>query len=225
MRIEEVSGELIPGIYKLESKRRFSCEVEVNGKIESCYVASSAKLEQFIELKNKKVKLSINNASSKFKYSLWSVEHEGKEILLNLKKVNELIEILIIKENLLKKSYTSIKKEKYIKNFKSDLLLETENDFEIVEIKTVITDQEKAIFPNLNSKRSVEQLKKIQELLKQGYKVKYIIAALSPYIETVELNPEYLEFTRLFKQCKFLGMEVLIVKLYQINKEIKYSFL
>ena len=45
MRIEDVSGELIPGIYKLESKRRFSCEVEVNGKIESCYVASSAKLE------------------------------------------------------------------------------------------------------------------------------------------------------------------------------------
>ena len=153
------------------------------------------------------------------------MEHEGKEILLNLNKVNEIIEILIIKENLLKKSYTNIQKEKYIKNFKSDLLLETENDFEIVEIKTVITDQEKAVFPNLNSKRSVEQLKKIKELLKQGYKVKYIIAALSPYIKTVELNPEYLEFTRLFNQCKLLGMKVSIVKLYQINKEIKYSFL
>lgn len=225
MKLEDITGELIQGLYIAESKRRFSCEIEIDGKIEKCYVASSSKLEQFVPLKTRKVKVSKSQSNSKFKYTLWSVNYEGKEILLNLKKVNDIIEALIKKENLLKCSYVNIKKEKVVNNLKTDLILEKSNIVEIVEIKACISINEKAIFPNLNSTRALEQLIKLEKMLEEGYKVKYIIAALSPFVKQVVINQAYEEYKEAFNRCINLGMETIVVKLEQIEDRIKYSII
>lgn len=224
MELETIIGELVEGIYINENKRRFSCEVEIDGIIEQCYVASSSKLEQFVELKNNRVKLSKNNDSSKFKYTLWSVESEGIEVLLNLKKVNQIVENFIRYENLFDTNYDEILKEKVIENFKSDLILKKDNVIEIVEIKSLISTKKETLFPKAIGNRAIDQLNKLKKLLKLGYRVKYIIVALSPHIEKIIINSQYKQYNLLFKECVSLGMKVEKIKLECINNKIYFKF-
>jgi len=225
MKLERITGELIEGTFIKENTRRFSCQVEINGEMEQCYVASSSKLEQFVPLKNNKVKLSKNNPNSKFKYTLCSVKYLEMEILLNLKIVNEIIKEFIETKNLFEESYTRIRKEITFKGFKSDLILEKGEKIELVEIKTVIGTSKIAIFPSLTSNRALKQLHKLKTILEEGGKVKYIIVALSPSIEKITINPDYKEYKLCFEECRSLGMEVVKIKLNLVDKEIKYKIL
>jgi len=75
----------IEGIFKSESKNRFLCNVLVNGKLCECYIPSSSKLSPLVNLKGKKVLLTLNKGTNnRTKYSVFAVQHYRKYILLNL---------------------------------------------------------------------------------------------------------------------------------------------
>lgn len=225
MEVKDILGELKAGIYVREGKYRFGCEVETGEGVENCYVASSAKLEQFLELKNRQVKLIKNLKDSKNKYTLWSVKYELGDIILELNRINLIIERLIKNENLLDNYYDKITRERTVENLKSDLLLENGQHTEIVEIKTVISLNPTALFPNLKTDRAVEQLKKIEVLLRKGYIVRYIIVALSPYIKKIRVNSEYKEYEKYYNRCIKLGMKELKIKLMYDKYSIKYEII
>ena len=77
----------------------------------------------------------------------------------------------------------------------------------IVEIKSVLSEKNEAVFPTVFSERTQNQLKNIQEMLDKGYNVAFIIVSLNPYVKklTIDKSTEfYSELTR----CIENGMEI-----------------
>lgn len=69
----------------------------------------------------------------------------------------------------------------------------------IVEIKSVLSSKDEAVFPTVYSERTQNQLKSIQEMLDNGYKVAFIIVSLNPYIKKLTIDKDtefYAELTR-----------------------------
>ena len=98
-----------------------------------------------------------------------------------------------------------VQKEHSIEGYKADLYIPQTKT--IVEIKSVLSENDEAVFPTVFSERTQNQLKSIQEMLEKGYKVVFIIVSLNPYIKklTIDKSTEfYSELTRCIKK----GMEI-----------------
>jgi DNA-binding sugar fermentation-stimulating protein len=75
-----------------------------------------------------------------------------------------------------------------------------------VEIKSVLSTKDEAIFPTVYSERTQNQLKSIQEMLDKGYKVAFIIVSLNPYIKKITIDKSTEFYSELMK-CLGKGME------------------
>jgi DNA-binding sugar fermentation-stimulating protein len=81
------------GIFSKELKNRFLCEVLVEDEVVECYVSSSCRLENFIDLRGKQVLLlPTESPNARTKYSLFAVPYKRNHILLNIGMVNRIIE-------------------------------------------------------------------------------------------------------------------------------------
>ena len=76
---------MLTGKFIKECKNRFLCLVEINGNIEECYVSSSSKLENYIDLTGCKVLLKKNVGKMlRTDYSLHAAYYKRAWVLLNL---------------------------------------------------------------------------------------------------------------------------------------------
>ena len=82
----------------------------------------------------------------------------------------------------------------------------------IIETKTVLSNDTILKFPNINSQRSIVQLRKLKKLINKGYKVEYIFISLTSNLNQFVLNKNT-EYVCLLKQCIELGMVFKIWKL------------
>ena len=100
----------------------------------------------------------------------------------------------------------AFEKEKMVAGYKADVYLPHTKT--VIEIKSIITTNDKATFPTVFSERALEQLRKIKNLLEKGYKVVYIFVSLNPYVNEVSLSEEktMVEYNCSFKECMDLGM-------------------
>lgn len=216
MKIENADTH---GTFCYEIKNRFRCIVEVNGSERLCYVASSSKLSNFIELEGVDVWLlpKGKNASST-EYTLFSAEVADGRVLLELSLANTAIE-----EQLHRRYFSflgkrkNIHREKTVDGYKADLYIEDTDT--LVEIKTVISTERTAIFPSVYSERSIIQLKKVLELLERNHKVCYLFAILHPGIRKLKIDSNT-EFYKLFIQCVEAGMLYKACKLKITENEI-----
>ena len=229
LKLFELESPLIKATFLKESKNRFLCEVLINGTIELCYVPSSARLENFLKLKNKTVFLTLNPPTAKTKYTLWSVLYRNKHILLNLKKVNSLVELAITNNLLQVGLYESITREKTLNSYKCDLFLSGQPNH-VIEIKTIISTSKIGLFPTVHSARSISQLKELKSLLYKGFNVTYIITSLSSSLKEIDLNSESTEFYSEFLNCVHAGMNIIPITLcfesniiYLVNN-LKFKF-
>ena len=202
MRVE---GKLIEGVFIRELKNRFRCYVEVNGEERLCYVSSSSKLANYIDLEGKKVILVPASKNAKATdYTLLAVRHRNGYILLDLSIANA-----VIAEQISRRCFSflgrrsNVKRETIIADYKTDLYVEDTNT--LVEIKTVITDRKQGAFPTATSRRSLEQLRKISSLLECGYKCCVLFVALSPSIESIRINTHG-EYYDMLKNCIEKGL-------------------
>lgn len=212
-----IDNKYIDGIFISESKNRFICLVMIEDEIHECYVSSSARLENFISLKNKRVLLLENKGTAKrTKYSLFAMYHRNKLILLNLNTVNTMFEMVIesgrYKEYL---GYESIKREAIINGYKSDLYLYGIDKI-IIENKSIISVKKEASFPSVYSERSIMQLKKLYVILNDGFKVFYNIVSLSPFVKTIKIEKMQTEYFEYLTKCIHNGM---IVNGYSLSLE------
>lgn len=207
-------AELIQGIFKEELKNRFLCLVEVNGVDTLCYIPSSCRLSNFIDLTGKKVILSpVISSNSRTKYSVYALSLDDRYILLNMTQANKTIEANIHSRRFsFLGSRKHLKKEHCVKDYKSDLFIEDTNT--VIEIKSILSFDKKALFPTIYSQRAIDQLIKIKQLLNNGYKVCYLFVSLSPYVQQVEINSEIHEYYNLFKKSVSNGM---MVRGYSLN--------
>ena len=222
--------EYITAIFVKELKNRFLCEVEIDGERVICYVPSSCHLSNFLKLEGKKVLLVPNSTkNTRTQYALFAVPYKRNYIMLNTSIANRAVENSIHSRrfsNLGKREI--VIKEHYVSGYKSDLFIEDTNT--IVEIKSVLSIDERAEFPTVFSERSLKQLGQLKTLLNDGYRVYYMIVSLNPYVKTIDISKEtpfFLELEDCIKRglclsaysCKFDGEKVLVNKKLQIGME------
>lgn len=202
-----LNHEYKKGIFRQELKNRFLCEVDIDGERTVCYVPSSCHLSNFLNLQDKSVILvPTQSKKARTKYALFAVPYKRNYIVLNTSMANRAVENSI-------KSRTfsplgkrkSICKEHYVEGYKSDLFIKDTNT--IIEIKSVLSTNDCALFPTVFSDRSINQLKKLQELLAQGYHVHYIIVSLNPYVKSIAILNNT-NFSDLLNDCIKQGMTI-----------------
>ena len=207
MSIQNGNSSYISGVFVKELKNRFLCEVKIDGKVEECYVPSSCHLSNFLQLKGKRVVLiPTQGKNPRTKYALYAAPYRRNYIILNTSLSNVAIEKGIHNRRF---SYlgkrSNVQKEHSVEGYKADLYIPQTKT--IVEIKSVLSENDEAVFPTVFSERTQNQLKSIQEMLEKGYKVVFIIVSLNPYIKklTIDKSTEfYSELTR----CIEKGMEI-----------------
>lgn len=203
------------GVFIRELKNRFLCEVKIDGKVEECYVPSSCHLSNFLQLEGKRVILiPTQTPNSRTKYALFAVPFKKNYIVLNTSMANRAIEFGLIGRRF---SYLGKRKEwlkeHKIDGYKADLYIPSTKT--IVEIKSIISTKEPAIFPTVYSERTINQLKQIQQLLLNGYRVCFMIVSLHPYVKNVTIDRST-EFYSELSKCLEVG---LIVKAYTSRVE------
>lgn len=210
----------IEGIFVRELKNRFLCEVKINGVVEECYVPSSCHLSNFLKLKGKRVILvPTQGKSPRTRYALFAQPYKRNYIILNTSLSNTAIENEIHSRRF---SYLgerkTVLKEHYVDGYKADLYVPESKT--IIEIKSVLSSNENAVFPTVYSERTQNQLKSIQKMLDKGYKVAFIIVSLNPYIKNVTIDKStdfYIELSK----CLEKGMEIRAYTSQLFNYEIE----
>ena len=204
-------------IFKKELSGRFLCEVDIDDRIELCYVPSSSHLSPYINLKDKKVLLKKNKGKNlRTKYTLYAVEYNDTYILLNLNDLNDIF--LKFLNNSLNNSVEA-KKEYKINKYKSDYYIPKYK--KVIEIKGVISEDETAIYNFNTHARAYAQLKSIKGLLKEGYKVDYVFVILTPQISKINISDKRLKENKLFIECIRLGMDIKFYKTIYLNNQFK----
>lgn len=196
--------------------RRFKCWIEIDGKEELCYVASSSKLNHYLDIEDKEI-LVIENKSSqrKLKYRLFAVRANEEWIVLDLLLLNH-----IVKEKLENEGYI-VESEKFIEDYRADLLIRTETEVLVCEIKSVLCLEESAVFPMNAGKRCAEQLEKIKDIITfNKYKVLYVFVLLTQNVKRIEINQTEKNYKELFSECLENGMKTMCCRLSIMNNEV-----
>lgn len=214
----ESSGEkFVTGIFVQELKNRFLCEVRINEENVICYIPSSCRLSNFLELAGKLVLLRENTTiGSRTKYAVYAVKYGRQFILVNLSETNRIIENEIERRffSFLGKR-KSVSHEICIDGYKSDLYIKDTRT--IIEIKSILSVERTAEFPTVYSDRAVQQLQKLSSLLESGYKVCYMFVSLNSKVESISVNHNVPEFFNVFRDCINQGMEVCAVSVKLVN--------
>ena len=200
--------EYIKGTFLREQKTRFLCDVSVEDKEVECYIPASCKISRLVDLTGKEVVLQpIDNIKARTHYSVYAARLGRYYILLNLAEANRVLEAQLHRRYFSflgkpKRTY----REKVIEGYKTDLYIEDSNT--LIEVKTLLSFDEKGFFPSMTSARAEQQLEKLSELLDKGYNVSYIVMSLNPKVKSIVLNTDYERYCQLFRTCLDKGMEV-----------------
>ncbi len=210
----------IEGIFIRERKNRFICEVMVEDEAIECYVPSSCRLDNFIDLHGKRVLLLPTEApNARTRYSLLAVPYKHNHILLNIGKVNS-----VIKRDIGKRCFSDLGKrsevyrEYKIGSYKSDLFIANSNT--LLEVKSILSLGKSAVFPTVFSQRTLDQLKEISSLMDVGNNAALVIASLNPYVEQIQIDHSS-PFYKALNPCIEKGMKLLAISLYIHQSEAR----
>ena len=197
---------LIYGVFKEEIKNRFLCIVNINGEDTLCYIPSSCRLSNFIDLKNRVVALKpIKKKDARTRFSVYAVKYRNSFILLNLSEANSIIEQQINRKIFcFLGNRESVMREKTIYGYKSDLYISDTDT--IIEVKSLLTVEKEAQVPSVFSERGNRQLLDLKRLLQDGHKVCYMFVSLYSGVKEIHLNVEQREYMRSFNECIANGM-------------------
>lgn len=190
------------GRFISESKNRFLCTVRVDGAEELCYIASSCRLDNFIDLRGKDVLLRQNTSkNSSTRYSVLGIKHKKSYILLNTSWANKAVGSDIHSRRFsFLGNRVEIKKEAIVNDYRTDFYVPRTKS--IIEVKSVISTQSTARFPTVFSERTLHQLEVIEELLSEDYHASFIIISLNPYVKEIQLLEDSQCYTHLKSCCK-----------------------
>lgn len=198
------------GVFIREVPPRFVAEVQYQDRLMEVYVASSFKLSKRLNLYNSKVNLLKIEEDSRFKYSIFSLDHNTIKIILNLNVVNKLFYELYCTGMLSGYHWYGVgKPEVTCLNYKTDFYFEQEKI--VIENKTIVSENASCSYPIEKSKRIMEQLKKIEELLDDGYNVRINFFILTPWTNKIWFEKDFENAMDMLK-CK--GMKEYVYYMY-----------
>lgn len=205
MKNELADASVLNGTFVREVKNRFLCEICIEGTKTLCYVPSSCRLDNLIDLEGKDVLVTPTKSKhAKVSYSLFAVVHKKNYIILNSSMANN-----IIIQNISSRRFSflgkrsSFSKECIVDGYKCDIFIQDTNT--LIEVKSIITTDTYAKFPSVYSIRAIEQLRAIKKHLSNGSPATYMIVSLSPYVRKIILDQSTPIYS-IFKECVDLGM-------------------
>ena len=137
------------GVFISEIKNRFRSVVNINGNNEICYIESSSRLDNYIDLRNKRVKLQKINGK-KLKYRVSLLPYKNDYILLCPMIANKIVISELSRKLLSSFGKRSIfHSETIVENYKSDIYFPKTKT--IVEIKAVLSMKKEVDFPTVFS--------------------------------------------------------------------------
>ena len=198
--------DYVYGTFQNEIKNRFLCSVNIDGKDVICYIPSSCRLSNFIDMTGRTVLLRpIEASNARTPYAVYAVKYRKSFILLNLAQTNRVIEAQVQRRYF---SFLGARKkishEYKIKNYKADLFIHDTNT--LIEIKSTLSFSKESIFPTIYSERAVKQLTEISRLLDEGYRACYILVSLNPNVKEIAINSEIENYYEEFMKCVKKGM-------------------
>lgn len=196
------------GTFLEEVKNRFLCKVKIEGTITLCYVPSSCRLDNFLDLAGKDVLLlPTKTPNARTAFSLLAVPYKNSYILLNSSMANTLIG-----QNLCSRRFSilgkreSISRERSADGYKCDFFIhDTET---LIEVKSIISTKPVVGFPSVFSPRAIRQLRFLKQYLESGKPVCYIIVSMNPYTQSIFFD-KTTPFYPVFEECLSLGMTIL----------------
>lgn len=199
-------SEYVYGIFKEETKNRFLCQVSIDGKDVECYIPSSCRLSNFIDLKGKTVVLKATKAkNARTEYAIYAVKTGREVVFLNLSETNRIVEKSIHSRRF---AFLGPRKRVFreytINGYKSDIFIDDTKT--IIEIKSVLSWGNEALFPTIYSERCIKQLSQLFSLQNMGYKVCYLFISLNDSVKSIVLNKSVEEYSSLFDRCLRMGM-------------------
>ena len=132
-------SEIVYGTFKEEIKNRFLCTVSIDGTDTVCYIPSSCRLSNFIDLSNRAVMLQpVKKKGVRIKYAVYAVKYRRSYVPLNLSVSNKVLEAEIIRRyfSFLGKR-KNVFREKIIDGYKSDLYIADTDT--IIEVKSILS--------------------------------------------------------------------------------------
>ena len=195
----------VVGTFISEDKNRFLCTVNIGGADETCYIASSCRLDNFIDLRGKTVLLKpVASKKATTRYSVFAVKHKRGFILLNTSLANTAISNTMHSKKLAAwGKRKNAKKEVTVDGYKTDFYISDSKT--IVEIKSIISLEDTATFPTVYSERALKQLKKLEELLGGEYSARLVIISLNPQVKRVEILKDS-DFYEVLLRCLERGL-------------------
>lgn len=210
-------SKIVYGTFKEEIKNRFLCTVSIDGTDTVCYIPSSCRLSNFIDLANRTVMLRpIKKKDARTKYAVYAVKYGRSYVPLNLSVSNRVLETEIRRRyfSFLGKRET-VFRERVIDGYKSDLYIADTDT--VIEVKSILSFNKKAIFPTVFSERANRQLEELLGLLMNGHKVCYMLVSMCASVESIQINAEQEEYYRLIVDCMRHGMTVSAISLSMKN--------
>ena len=200
------SIDYVYGTFQTEIKNRFLCSVNIDGEEVICYIPSSCRLSNFIDMTERTVLLKpIETPNARTPYAVYAVKLRKNFILLNLAQANRVVETQIRRRYF---SFLGVRKnvqrEYKIGNYKTDLFIHDTNT--LVEIKSTLAFSRESTFPTVYSERAVKQLKEISRLLDEGYRACYVLVSLNPSVKEIAINAEVEDYYKAFIECVKKGM-------------------
>ena len=198
--------QLIYGVFVAEEKNRFVCRVVVDSEEIECYVPSSCRLEKLIDLEGCQVALRPNKSQkARTHYTLYAVKKGKNLLLIDQTEPNRIVERdLNSRRFSFLGSRTYILHERTVNGYKSDLFLPETNT--IIEIKSLLSFESRATFPNVLPQRGMRQLEQIRSLLENGFRVCYLLVSLNPRVKEIYVDNKYAAFYSEFQKCIDSGM-------------------
>lgn len=173
-------------------KTRFGCIVNIKNTIYDCYVASSSSIKKYLNLKDG-YPIPCLVYKNKGKFTLFSIEYNKKQILVDFKALNKIYSKKIKSNNL---SF-----EKNISGYRYDILDVAKKH--IYEIKAVLCKNKISEYPDLNATRIYKQLE-ILKALQNNYSISLIFILVSSQIKEIYFSRDLI---KLFKSIKKLEIK------------------
>lgn len=220
-----INFKLHKAVFISEGKNRFICNILYEDQILECYVPITCKLSRLISLEYKEILIKeTTKVAKRTKYTLFAVQNEKNYLIVDTGFANHIVKAILAKT----KKGDLFYPEQVIENYKCDFYSKTSKT--LVEVKSVITEKETIVLPNIETNRTCRQLKILCSLLSQGYKAMFFVVSFAPKVKEIHFNTKQEMGQSLFTLIKNGGqiycIRVNLTSTYKIKfEEIPYTFI
>lgn len=201
---------LLKGRLVSEGKTRFVCTIEIEGTTTSASIPMSCKIGNLLALNNNEILVEKQVHKQKYPYKLFAVKQGESFVPVSGSFANDIAFAFFSGQ------CPNLTREKTFSHYRADLFDNTTKT--VIEVKSLIGKEKSLVLPNNDSKRTINQLKKIKNLQVEGFSTHFCFVLFSQNVSEILLNTSS-QFAVHFAAARELGMKVTILSVFCANRK------